>query len=74
MKLEFTFEKSQAYVPKVEGLDLREDIHPKKDSTRTFEPYYQVFQDRFPFEKNLSILDLLFNMGPQSKKYLSRIV
>lgn len=33
-------------------------------------PYIQVFSDRFPFQKNLCILDLIFNTGPYSKEYL----
>ena len=51
--------------------DFRERIHPKKDF-RTEDPlfrplpYYQVFQSRLGFLPNLSIVDLLFNMGPES--------
>ncbi len=30
------------------------------------QPYYQVFQQRHGFLPNLSILDLLFNMGNES--------
>jgi hypothetical protein len=33
-------------------------------------PYHQVFQDRFSFENDLSILDLMFNLGPEAKTYL----
>ena len=33
-------------------------------------PYFQVFADKYPFQSNLSILDLLFNEGPISKDYL----
>lgn len=32
----------------------------------TPKPYYQTFQQRFDFFPNLSIVDLLFNMGPES--------
>lgn len=51
--------------------DFRERIHPKKDfrlEDPDFipQPYYQVFQERLGFLPNLSIIDLLFNMGPES--------
>lgn len=36
------------------------------------EPYIQVFSDRLPFQKNLSILDIIFNLGPQSINYLRK--
>jgi len=48
-------------------LDLRETIHPKKGAqSLTCNPYYQVFEQRFDFLPNLSIIDLLFNMGNES--------
>lgn len=51
--------------------DYRELIHPKKDfaevdSTFVPKPYYQVFDAKNGFTPNLSIIDLLFNMGPES--------
>ena len=33
-------------------------------------PYYQMFASRHDFIPNLSIVDLLFNMGPESVSYL----
>jgi len=48
-------------------LDLREVIHPKKENKFVnCSPYYQVFEQRFGFQPNLSIIDLLFNMGNES--------
>ena len=51
--------------------DLRNSLHPKKDisiAMPEFEakPYYQVTGQKQPFMPNLSILDLLFNLGPES--------
>lgn len=55
--------------------DLRTEIHPKKAASDAYslklkQPYYQVFEDRFGFVPNLSILDLLFNLGPETNSYL----
>ena len=50
--------------------DLRQRIHPKKPLTLNLTPYTQVFSDRQPFMANLSVIDLLFNMGPDSQQWL----
>jgi len=59
------------------NFDLREKIHPKIDftndlNTKTIleKPYYQTFGEKFPFQPNLSILDLLFNKGLGTLDYL----
>jgi hypothetical protein len=56
-------------VPK-EFLNFRETISPKNKTLPdpNFQPaeYTQVFSDKFGFTPNLSILDLLFNEGPNS--------
>ncbi len=47
--------------------DFRETIHPKKKPLHSeFKPYYQIFDSKFGFQPNLSIVDLLFNMGAES--------
>jgi hypothetical protein len=35
--------------------------------------YFQTFSHKFPFESDLSILDLLFNVGPRSTDYLLQL-
>ncbi|MEF9987089.1 MAG: WbqC family protein [Bacteroidales bacterium] len=59
-------------------LDLREQIHPKYRGASLLQkmeiekPYYQVFTNKQGFIPNLSILDLLFNEGPNSISFLKR--
>ena len=53
--------------------DYREAIRPKRPAADAdFQPkaYYQVYQQRYGFQPNLSILDLLFNMGNEAIFYL----
>lgn len=45
--------------------DCRNSIHPKKETSLTLPQYFQVFHDKHSFIKDLSIIDYLFNMGPQ---------
>jgi len=52
--------------------DFRSLIIAKNEPEFQFEPYTQVFEDRFSFKPNLSILDLLFNEGPNTVNYLKR--
>ena len=60
--------------------DYRYVIHPKRPDTILRDlglerPYYQVFRDRLGgFTPRLSILDLLFNEGPGSIRWLTRPV
>ncbi|WP_443939140.1 WbqC family protein [Pedobacter sp. MW01-1-1] len=52
-------------------LDFRGMMNPKKVEDRVNnKPYFQVFEDRHQFLPNLSIVDLLFNQGPQARLYL----
>ena len=69
-KLTYSTEYIRSLPPN--GQDLREAIHPKKTPvSQNFLPYYQVFEQKWGFQANLSIIDLLFNMGPEGIFVLS---
>ena len=71
LKIQRSLTFTETYTPRVESLDYRETIHPKKASIlKSPKPYYQVFEDKHGFLPDLSVVDLLFNQGPQSKSYL----
>lgn len=60
------------------GEDYRDRIHPKRPDTiladlQLDKPYFQVFASKHGFQRNLSIMDLLFNEGPDSIVYLKKI-
>ncbi|MDR2284927.1 MAG: WbqC family protein [Sphingobacterium sp.] len=71
LKLPRELQRTEAYTKNYEGLDFRTSIHPKKPSVYANpKAYYQVFEERTGFQPNVSIIDLLFNQGPQSKMFL----
>ncbi len=67
MKLEIV--KTEEYFRKPTQTDFRHLANGKKD-TSEFEVYPQVFEEKFGFLNNLSILDLLFNEGRHALTYL----
>ena len=66
---------TEEYMPPMPVGDYREILHPKRPDTVLRDmglekPYYQVFARKYGFVPNLSIMDLLFNEGPESILYL----
>ena len=54
-------------------LDMRSYFLPKTLATlnqQNLPTYLQVFEDKHGFISNLSCLDLIFNLGPESATYL----
>ena len=63
-----TSENNTTETVKEQLIDLRHLASPQeiaKMQQSTTAPYYQVFAQRNGFTANLSIIDLLFNMGPE---------
>jgi hypothetical protein len=61
------------------AVDYRQSLNPKKRLSkpdRYFNPltYQQVFSDRYGFIANLSIMDLLFNEGPETLSVLKKSI
>jgi hypothetical protein len=63
----------------IDRCDFRESIQPKPGKARPDNnfspvPYPQVFRDRYGFLPNLSLIDLLFNEGPNALQVLQSSV
>lgn len=80
IQIDTPIKKTVDYIEDVEQfVDFREGIHPKAsksvdDFSYVSNKYYQVFSDKQGFIENLSILDLLFNMGPDSLIHLEKSI
>ena len=69
LQFEKSIPKSNQYVSKVsESVDYRQKIHPKQPNLDVSAgvKYIQVFEDKLGFFPNLSVLDLVFNEGPNA--------
>jgi len=63
---------------KLEGLNTHSEMYIQSDVHLNafdilYEPYLQVFANKFDFISNLSTLDVLFNKGPESLRYLNAL-
>ena len=71
LQLDLQISKSEIYQKKPENtIDLRHLVNARKEQSQSFVPYTQVFSNKHGFIPNLSILDLLFNEGPNALNYL----
>lgn len=61
------------YIKNPEEINLRESFSAKNPSEFEMDEYYQTFSDKLGFLKDLSILDLICNKGPESLTYIKNI-
>lgn len=52
--------------------DFRNKITPKLSQKKKLAQYIQVFSNQIGFQANLSVIDLLFNLGPDALDYLKK--
>lgn len=76
--IRFTSEWEAVSIEGHKVTDLREAIHPKRPNSILKDlglerPYWQVFSPKYGFIPGLSIMDLLFNEGPDSICYLKEL-
>lgn len=75
LKTELSVTFADKYYPKAtfNGNDCRDFITPGIVNCANATSYLQVFSDRFSFVPDLCVLDVIFNLGNQSKAYLMNL-
>ena len=66
---------TQEFITESTYPDFRNSIHPKSGiiNTTEFPRYMQAFEERTGFLPDLSVVDLIFNTGPDAPAYLHKI-
>ena len=72
LSLDITYDLSSDFIKETEDiLDLRKYLNQKNTwYIKNCEEYLQCFSDKFSFRPGLSIIDLLFNLGPESSLFI----
>ena len=70
LDFDVNYSKSSDFKKETQHKDYRYLVNARKESKIKMSPYLQVFNNKYGFINNLSILDLLFNEGPNAKSYL----
>lgn len=77
LEIDFKPELTTVYTVDFDGLDLRnawnKQDYAKQNPVADYPKYIQVFSDRHEFKQDLSILDLLFCLGPEAVDYLTEL-
>lgn len=73
LDLEIEISLSESFtLPENDSEDFRYLVNAKQSKTFNFDKYTQVFTEKHGYLPNLSILDLLFNGGPNTLNYLEK--
>ncbi|WP_411894472.1 WbqC family protein [Winogradskyella sp. A2] len=72
LQVDFDISYTQSFKKDINNLEDYRNLVNRNHSVYTNSPYTQVFSQKYGFISNLSILDLLFNEGPNTELYLTR--
>ncbi|MAX71047.1 MAG: hypothetical protein CMC76_08095 [Flavobacteriaceae bacterium] len=72
LQLEINVTKTKVYEKDPDQVTDFRNLVNRNYKAETLSPYTQVFTDKHGFINNLSILDLLFNEGPNTELYLQK--
>ena len=70
LNLDFDYSKTLQFNKEANEKDYRHLVNARKETQIKTTLYMQVFQEKHGFIHNLSVLDLLFNEGPNAKNFL----
>lgn len=73
LKTEKAYSLNEEFMKTPAEVDFRNKFSAKKESEFEMEEYYQTFSDKLGFKKDISILDLICNKGPESLTYLRNV-
>ncbi|MCF2876134.1 MULTISPECIES: WbqC family protein [unclassified Tenacibaculum] len=73
LQMDTSFDKTENYNLTPETIDYRNLALAKKGLEIELDTYVQMFDDKYGFIPNLSILDLLFMEGPNAISFLEKI-
>ncbi len=73
LKEEKEYLLTEEYQGTSEAIDFRDQFSAKKETEYQLQDYYQTFSDKLGFLADLSIVDLLCNLGPESATYIHNI-
>lgn len=73
LKTDKAYSLNSEYLTNPLAVNYREKFSPKQESEFQMPEYYQIFSEKFGFQADLSIIDLLCNKGPESLSYIKNV-
>ena len=71
LNIDLKYKMTSEYLEVYNEIDDKRDlVNAKTKQNFEIKPYHQVFENKCGFIPDLSVLDLLFNLGPEGLRYL----